>query len=397
MTVHAEERERFAALYRRRLAKVRPKMDAVFALRDLPEPPMIVSSAFFWIAGLDTDTLPSEYFNDPAAMTAFQERAYLEQLTEIEDDFVPYLMPWFGTGVAASAFGCRVKFVPGQDPAIDPSCYPVQTREHIRQLRTPEPETDGLMPRVLAFQRYMKAHSFLPVGITDFQGPLTTANQLMGYDKLVYLMADDPVAAHELMDKVTEALIVWVCKQKEVISERLTECAGGHQIYYGTNAGVWFSDDDAVLMSARFYREFVVPYNERILQAFGGGSIHFCGKGSHQADNFLATGGLRAINNYTLCNPADFHILKQKLEGRLAAFACDYTPLHFQGYLRELLTGLSRRGLVILSHFSPVLALLAGGKYEATRRDPYEGRRQVFESLKRQLQGEHHAKQHVAS
>ena len=45
----------------------------------------------------------------------------------------------------------------------------------------------------------------------------------MGYDKLIYLMHDDPRAMHELMDKVTETLIVWVKKQKEVIGEPLTE------------------------------------------------------------------------------------------------------------------------------------------------------------------------------
>ena len=89
------------------------------------------------------------------------------------------------------------------------------------------------MPRVLQFSRCLRASSFLPVGITDFQGPLTTANQLMGYDKLIYLMQDNPVAMHELMDKVTETLIRWVKKQKEVIGEPLTECFSDQQVYVG--------------------------------------------------------------------------------------------------------------------------------------------------------------------
>ena len=45
----------------------------------------------------------------------------------------------------------------------------------------------------------------------------------MGYDKANYLMHDDPWAMHELMDKVTESLIAWVKKQKEVIGEPRTE------------------------------------------------------------------------------------------------------------------------------------------------------------------------------
>jgi uroporphyrinogen-III decarboxylase len=319
-------------------------------------------------------------------MTSFQERTYYEQVREIDDDFVPYLMPWFGTVVAASAFGCRIEFPPKQDPAVSPRCYPVQTPEDIKKLPIPDPERDGLMPNVLEFQRYMKANSFLPVGITDFQGPLTTANQLMGYDKLIYLMHDAPAAMHELMDKITEALIRWVKKQKEVIGEPLTECIADQQVYTGRHAGIWFSDDDAVLMSPKTYREFVVPYNSRVFQAFGGGCLHYCGNATHQAENFLKTDGLLAINNYTLYNPLAFRELKSKVEGRIVLFACDYTPVRYEDYFRELLEGLSYRGLVVQSQYSPVLGLLKGGKYDAIRRDLKTGRRAVYDSLRRYLQ-----------
>ena len=44
--------------------------------------------------------------------------------------------------------------------------------------------------------------------------------------------------------------------------------------------GVWISDDDCSVISAEQYREFVVPYNGRVLQAFGGGTIHFAARPS---------------------------------------------------------------------------------------------------------------------
>ncbi len=90
------------------------------------------------------------------------------------------------------------------------------------------------MPQVLDCIRYMKESSFLPIGITDCQGPLSTAYQLMGYDNFIFLMFDHPSAAYELMDKITESLIVWI------------------------------ADDDAVLIGSDLYQEFVVPYNSRI-------------------------------------------------------------------------------------------------------------------------------------
>src|SRR5579872_6542380 len=117
--------------------------------------------------------------------------------------------------------------------------------------------------------------------------------------------------AGELMEKVTETLIAWVKKQKSLIGEPPTDCISDQQVYVAGHAGVWFSDDDAVLMSPSTYKEFVVPYNSRLLEAFGGGCLHFCGNAAHQAENFLATRGLRAINTYTLWDPHGFRALKE--------------------------------------------------------------------------------------
>ena len=376
------EREDFHQRFEKRLEKVEAKTADVFAFKEVDEPPYMVNSALYWLFGLDMDTFPDEYFDDPAVMTNFQERTCYDQVKEIEDDFVPYLMPWFGTVVAASALGCKIEFIPKQDPAANPRFYPIQKPEDIQKLQVPDPEKGGLMPKVLDFLRYMKAHSFLPVGITDFQGPLTTANQMMGYDKLIYLMYDQPNLVHELMDKVTETLILWIKKQKEVIGEPLTECISDQQVYTGKHAGVWFSDDDAVLVSEKIYKEFVVPYNSRILTEFGGGVIHYCGNATHHAQNFLNTKGLLGLNIYNLYNVPSFAKLKAQVEDRLVLFACDFTPVEYRPYFDELLSSVKPKGMVICSQYSPVVGLLKGGKYDAIRRPLKEGRREVFEYLK---------------
>ncbi len=381
----ATEREEFRRSFEKRLAKVESKTADVFAFKPVDQPPYVVNSALYWIFGLDPDTLPENYCDDPAVMTTFQERTYCDQIKEIDDDFVPYLMPWLGTIVGASAFGCKIEFPYKQDPAANPRYYPVQKPEDIKQLHIPDPDKDGLMPKVLEFLRYMKQNSFLPVGITDFQGPLTTANQLMGYDKLIYLMHDSPNLAHELMDKVTEGLIRWVKRQKEVIGEPWNECISDQQVYTGKHAGVWFSDDDAVLISAKMYKQFVVPYNSRILQEFGGGCIHYCGNATHHAENFLNTKGLLALNIYNLYNIRSFADLKSKVEGRIVLFACDFTPLEYQAYFDELLSNVNFMGMTICSQYSPVVGLLKGGKYVATRRDLKSGRAAVYDYLKERL------------
>ncbi len=103
-------------------------------------------------------------------MTHFQEQTYYDQVKSIDDDFVPYLMPWFGTIVAASAFGCEIEFPYKADPAANPRYYPVVTHEDVENLELIDPEKDGLMPEVLSFLRYMQDNSFLPVGYHRFPG-----------------------------------------------------------------------------------------------------------------------------------------------------------------------------------------------------------------------------------
>ncbi len=178
---------------------------------------------------------------------------------------------------------------------------------------------------------------------------------------------------------------MWVKKQKEVIGEPLTECIGDQQVYTGKNAGVWFSDDDAVLMSPDTYREFVVPYNSRILTAFGGGCIHYCGNATHHADSFLATEGLKALNIYNLYNIPSVAKLQQKLGDRVVLFVCDFTPVDYEAYFDEMLATLSPKGMVICSQFSPVVGLLKGGRYDAVTRDLRSGRRAAYDYLRSRL------------
>jgi uroporphyrinogen-III decarboxylase len=377
-----EEREDFKRLFARRLAKVKARTDDVFAFRKTDATPFLVNSSFYHLFGIDQEIIPDDLFENPQAMIAFQERTFYDQVKEIDDDFVPCLVPWFGCVVMASALGCKVQIPRRMDPTADPAFSPVRTPDDIRRLALPDPRKDGLMPTVLHYLRAMKSASFLPVGMTDCQSPLTTANQLMGYDGLIYLIADHPEAAHELMDKITEATIAWVKAQKEVIGEQLTECFTDQQVYTGAHAGVWFSDDDASLMSPEMYRTFVVPYNSKILTAFGGGCIHFCGNALHQADNLVATRGLKAFNNYNLYNLAPLAEVKKKFEGRIVLFVCDFTPVEYEAYFSELMSTLPRGGMVIDSQYSPVVGLLRGGHYNAVRRDLRTGRKAVYDFLR---------------
>ena len=375
-----DEMPRLKSLFEKRLSIVKAKAEAVFQHRPVDFPPFLVNGAFYHLFGMEERCIPESYYDDPQVMTGLQEALCFEQLSSIEDDFVPYLLPWFGTGVLASALGAQVEFAPKADPAVNPRRFALQVPEDIRRLRMPDPERDGLMPKVLSFIRHMRRHSLLPVGITDCQGPLATATQLAGYDKLFFWMYDHPGLVHELMEKIAEALILWVRRQKVESGEPLEECFGDQLIYTGKHAGVWLSDDDAAMLSPALYREFVVPYNSKVLRAFGRGILHYCGNANHQIDNFLATEGLIGINNYILHDITGTIELKKRIEGRLVLLAVDFTPLDYQDYYTRLFEGLSSAGLIVHSQFSPTVALTAEGKYVLASRDKAD-RKRVFDFI----------------
>jgi len=370
-------------LFDRRLQKVKEKTDAAFRFEDVGFPPFLANGSFYHLFGMEEATIPEDYFDDPKVMTDLQETLCFEQLNSVEDDFVPYLVPWFGTGVLASALGAQVEFLSKSDPAVNPRVYAIQQPEDIRRLEPADPERDGLMPKVLKFIRYMKEHSLLPIGITDRQGPLATASQLVGYDKLFYLMYDEPRLVHELMEKITQSLIMWVKRQKAEIGEPLDECIGDQLIYTGKHSGVWLSDDDAIMMSPELYREFVVPYNGRVFRAFGKGILHYCGNANHQIDNLLDTDCLVGINNYILHNVAATAALKKRIEHRLVLLVADFTPVEYEPYFTELFREVSSRGLIVHSQVAPTVGLTREGKYVATARDRRKTRRQVFEFVRR--------------
>ena len=356
--------------HRERSLAVEETLRQVFAFEN-QRAPYIVFDANYWLFGELPEDIPPDYCGpDPGRMIEFQVQKIERHLREHDDAYIPYLMPWYGTGVLASAFGVPVKFQEGMDPAV--GLAPIRDAGQLGDLKRPDPQRDGLMPRVLQTIRAMRQKSDLPVSFTDCQGPLTTAMQIVGYDRLIYWMYDYPEKVHELMGLVTEALIDWVKLQKAVAG-----CGPAGDCYVlGVKVpdglgGVWIADDDSVIFGDELYREFVVPYNGRILTAFGGGAIHYCGKANQHIESFLETDGLRAIHNATLDDLETASRLRHALaEKKIIFLASDYTVADdaIERYFEELFARLGHRGLVVISYVAPGVALRRG-KYDAARRD----------------------------
>ncbi len=337
---------------------------------------VLIDDVNYWTFGELLEDIPEDYYeDDPSAMMNYQIKKIKRHYEYYRDDcYQGYLMPWYGTGVLASGFGINIVKNYKADPAVDLSH--IKKPEEIKKLKLPDPRRDGLMPQVLRTLRYFKENCDLPVGVTDCQGPLTTALSVVGYDNFCYWMYDYPKLIHELMDMVTDALIQWVKFQKEYASIPMEADSFplGLRVPEGYG-GVWISDDDSVIMGAEHYKEFVVPYNSRVLKAFGGGCIHYCGTATQHIDNYLNTEGLTSVNNFNLDNIGAASKMRDALRKRgIPYMACDFVPKdsRLQPYYRDLFSAMGdQKGLIIISYVAPAVEL-ENGRYSESHRDQFE-------------------------
>jgi uroporphyrinogen-III decarboxylase len=332
--------------------------------------PILVNTPCYFAFG--SRDKPADYFTNPASMLSYQARGYEEHLRRVYDDYVPYFMPWFGTGVLASAFGCpiRVPDVLDDDPAVAEPC--VRSPADAAHLKLPEPGRAGWMPRVLDAIDYARACGDLPVGLTDMQGPLDTLGLMCGQVQLYQWMYDEPAMVHDLFDLVTEAFIQWVKLQKQHIGEPL-ERSNGLQGVVSPGAGVWESDDDMVLIGPKLYEEFVVPCVSRICEAFGGGSVHFCGNGLHHVGNLLRIRCIKVVNNSPLGQFETFARLKRALGQRVTMQIQDGAPLDVEDYYTGLFGALDDfRGVILAPFVMDKVAMSRDGGYLPVERDAFE-------------------------
>jgi hypothetical protein len=366
--------------YAQRIAASYSRIEDVYRHCDGQVVPYQVADVNYWLSGEMPALIPDDYFTDCKSMLQYQVKKIQRHMETYDDDYIPFLFPWYGTGVIPSALGAKILFQPKMDPAVQGVV--LTTPEQVRHLSLPDPHKDGLMPRVLETIRYFRAHSDLPISCTDPQGPFTTALTLAGPATLFVWLYEYPEAVHELMEFCTEAFIRWIkAQQQEIGAERGRWCFP-HGIVLPEQFGkVWLCDDDCGAISPEQYREFVVPYNARVFREFGGGTLHFCGSAEHQIENFAATEGLVGLNNFCMGNFRQVYKMQEAFAGRTALKVCDFSPLYIEPYYEELFATLQRRGTIVASFVSPELALNKG-KYENVSRTGEEIGREAYACLR---------------
>lgn len=144
-------------------------------------------------------------------------------------------------------------------PAID-------SLDQIDELEIPDPEKDGRMPVILEcakiYREKYKDNSFVYGGVIE--GPITTASNIIGVENFMRGLINSPDLIHNLLTKVTTALIEF----------------GNLQLERGVDAiGIAEPTASTTCISPEFFEEFSYKYLKKINRKLNtpGTLVHICG------------------------------------------------------------------------------------------------------------------------
>lgn len=142
-----------------------------------------------------------------------------------------------------------------------------------------------------ALAPYPKLARYCRIYHPDLQGPFDVAHLLWGPDIFLSLY-DEPELVHSLLDLVTETYIAYLQAWRAHVGE--DEPWTAHWTFL-MRGGAMLRDDTPVMLRTAQYEEFVKPYDQRVLDAFGG-CIHYCGCGDAFIESMSTSRNLYGIN-----------------------------------------------------------------------------------------------------
>ena len=230
----------------------------------------------------------SDYYADPEVMLRLQILGQKWLMEHIRTDQYSITGAWVGAWTdfqnttEASALGCEVAFPPDDIPLVKAGW--VKTDADLRRLEQIDVVNGGLNGRQIDFRRRMMVVAdrypvrFLdgpvfypgatPALTNTSHGPFTVAGDLMGQTEIFAAVLEKPEFVRELLSIVTDKIIAW-----------LDFCWAEMQIPHRDFA---WTDDLAAYLSARVYRDIVLPFEKKLRFHFDGRvSMHMCGHTNH--------------------------------------------------------------------------------------------------------------------
>lgn len=209
----------------------------------------------------------------------------------LEDDRVPAVRVQFGTAQVAAAFGCSLVTPEHSPPAAKK--HVLEKSSDVYKLEMPSLDA-GWYPKLWEYIEVFKEN--LPEGVhishPDIQGPFNTAHLVRGNDIMLDFF-DDPGAVDALLDIITDYMIKIVPYIKSKISTDREWFFDWGAMWKGTAR---VCNCSVHMISPEFYCKHVLPRDTRLMEAIGGGRMHYCGTNSNVIKCFLQNDFIHSLD-----------------------------------------------------------------------------------------------------
>jgi hypothetical protein len=280
-------------------------LEKAWRLEETGEVPFLVDIGTFHGA-------TTEFFDSPETEVKWTEEFHRSR-EGVYDYGLPNIKPNLGIGIVAAAFGCELTVNNEADPWIKPKIRE-ENVDDVHKLEIPDPETNPIFQKVYKRIEDLQRLSSMPLRAVNIPSPLVTASMIWDYTSFIEALLIFPDEVHVLLDKVTEATIIYVREQFKRIKNLYSV---GHEstLPVPRFAGVRVSDDTAALLSPDLYREFGVPYNSRLSKEFGGIVVHSCGDVQYVVPAMMEVEGLTGLD-FTIPQVNNWEPVKKAAAGK---------------------------------------------------------------------------------
>ena len=208
----------------------------------------------------------------------------------------------YGTGILPSLFGAE-PFIMDETLNTLPTSRPMKGGEvdlHVLLEQGVPSVRSGLGANVLEmaghYQSWMKPYPLIEQYVNiyhpDLQGPMDVCELLYG-SELFTALIEQPDFVRQLLDLITQTYIAFLNEWNRLVPPQDGYATHWTMMHRGQ---IMLRDDSAMNLSPEMFDEFIRPYDQRLLSTFGGGAIHFCGKGDHFIRMMCGMDNLYAIH-----------------------------------------------------------------------------------------------------
>ncbi|MFA6291628.1 MAG: hypothetical protein WC637_07590 [Victivallales bacterium] len=232
----------------------------------------------------------------------------LEALARSPGCNLPAFFADFGTVSTARYWGGKTFFPnpESQNIFIDPAAQTLEAALVLTAKAIDDPEMDAFK----ALRLFRKLSEQLETDrlwlrTPDFQGTLNTAGLILNQEEMLMSMFSEPETVHKFLDKISDFLIGYFLYMKMETGNRICGNIWPYT-FLPSELGASFTEDMMPLLGPDEYREFGIPYVEKMSRAFGSVLIHCCGEwGRHAVNLKKSSARIRAM---------EFHYPFTKLE-----------------------------------------------------------------------------------